>query len=247
MSQESSALFSLQELSRMEEQRIRAAAEAEARARDAQERAARLAVEQAAEAREAVEREEAEARRAVERAAREEAARIDAMRRATIETARAAAEAQSQAFEAERQRIHDLEIERARESARGVYAKTATLSGLFGAAVVAGITMGLYFGIVGPRAEAARRGAMGEVASLDATIGELRARAVADEARLEAVTTDLAVARDENARLHGQIDAPARPPVPHVGHVLGTPPRTDRALDGLTTCPPGSKDPLCIR
>jgi hypothetical protein len=247
MSQESSALFSLQELSRMEEQRTQAAAEAEARAREVLERAARYAHEQAAEARKDREREEAEARRAIERAAREEAAHIDAMRRAAVEAARIATEAQARAVEIERQRVHDLEVKRARGSARSADAKTATLSGLFGAAVAAGITMGLYFGVVGPRAEAGQRDAMGEVASRDATIGELRARADAAEARLEALTTDLAAVRDENARLHGQIDIAPRPPVPHVGHVPGVPPRADHTLDGLTTCPPGSKDPLCAR
>ncbi|HEY8041857.1 MAG TPA: hypothetical protein VIF15_18765 [Polyangiaceae bacterium] len=249
MSQSSSVMFSLQELSRMEEERVRTLEEESARERAMRERSEREAEQRARSEREAHARAEEEARREVERRAREEAARIEAIHRAAVEAARAAAEARVHADERERARRHELELEQARVSARPGGAKGAAMAAAFGAVVAAGVAMALHFGVVAPREQARAAQASAEIASRDVTLTELRARADATEARVRSLEDDLAAARTANGELRADLAAATRTPPPRSGgwHGQAGPPRNDVPhLDGFTTCPPGSKDPLCL-
>jgi colicin import membrane protein len=250
MTQSSSVMFSLQELARMEEDRVRSAAEAEALENEARERARHEAEASArAEERER-ERAEAEARREIERRAREEAARIEAIHRAAVEAARVEAEIKASADERERARLYELETERARAAGRTT-SRGSVMAGILGAVLAAGVAGALHFGIAAPRAQATLRVVTDQLASRDVAIAELRTRADAADGQVQALQASLATAQGANAKLQSDLDdlrrnPPRRPPGPAIHPGPGPGVRNDPRLDGLTTCSPGSKDPLCV-
>jgi len=247
MSSPSSVVFSLKELARMEEERVRAHAEAEARERESRDRAERDARERARCEEQARAQAETEARREVERRAREEAARLEAARQAALGAARAEVDARARAQERERERLHELEVARARalERRSGGARVAATL---VGAAVAAGVALALHYGVVVPGEEAAAARSAGELAARDVAIADLRARLDASEARASALDDELAAARADAARPPRSLDDPdARLPHRRGAHAPASPAhRTDDKLDGFTSCPPGSQDPLCL-
>ncbi len=216
----------------MEEERVRTAAEAEAR-----EEAQRLALQRA----------EDEARLEVERRAREEAARHAAIQRAATEAARIEAEAKVRAQERERERLHAVEVERARAAADTQ--RSGPAWGAVSALVMGCLATALYLGVLSPHAEATLRAANAETAAREATITELRTRMAATDATVTSLQGDVASAQAEVGRLRGLLDArPAAGPTPHPGPhgpIGPAVPHTAPPIDGFTTCPPGSKDPLC--
>src|ERR1019366_603025 len=93
--QEGSVTFSLLELGRLEEQRVREEREAEAARRQAEQEARDASERRLALEREARDRQEDEARLRQERREREEAARVEAIKLAIVEKARKEAEART--------------------------------------------------------------------------------------------------------------------------------------------------------
>ena len=107
----------------------------------------------------------------------------------------------------------------------------------------------LYLGVLCPRAEANLRAASAQTAAKEATISDLRTKVESTEAAVASLQGDLAGARAEVVRLQGLLDArpvAARPPRPGPSPVGTRPTHADPTLDGFSTCPPGSKDPLCV-
>jgi colicin import membrane protein len=250
MTQSSSVMFSLQELARMEEQRVREAAEAAHREHAAHERARRDAEEQARRDLEARDREEAQARREVERRAREEAARIEAIHRAATEAARLESEAKTMREARELERRHELELERVRLATKGTGTKGTFVAAAFGAIVTAGVAMALHFGVVAPRERS--RGTMADaaLASRDVAIADLRSRAEAADARVRSLEEELGTTKGEVDRLRSALDAARRASGPRTPgpRWTGTGPRNDSPkLDGFAACAPGSKDPMCLQ
>jgi len=251
MTQSSSVMFSLQELARMEEDRVRTTAEAEAQLCEASERARREQEARALAERQARERAEEESLREVERRAREEAARIEAIHRAAVEAARVAAEIKAQAEERERARLYEIEVERARASRSNASRGTA-MAGVLGAVLAAGVAAALHFALFAPRAQATLHVVSEQLASRDVVIVDLRTRADAAGAQLLSLHNSLAAAQASNAKLQSDLDdlrrnPGHRPPGPPVHPGPGPGPHAgDPRLDGFTTCPPGSKDPLCL-
>jgi len=247
MTQSSSFMFSLQELERMEEQRVRALHDAAQRERVAEEGARRDAEERARRERAVQEHAEAEARCEVERRAREEAARIESIHRAATEAARIAAEAKACADARELERRHELEVLRERAAVGRPGSREAIVAGLFGAMVAAGVGIAIHYGVALPREHARATAADAAIASRDVTIADLRSLAAAADARTRSVEADLAAARADNEQLHAERDATRRLPAVHAP-AARVPPRAEiPKLDGFTTCPAGSKDPMCMR
>jgi colicin import membrane protein len=250
MAQSSSVMFSLQELERMEEERVRTLADAAQRERLMRERARRDEEERERRERQVMELAEDEARREVERRAREEAARIEAIHRATTEGARLEVEVRARAAAREHERRHELEIERARVAARGSKTGGTVVAALFGAVIAAGVATAAHYGVVAPGERARAREADSVTASRDVVIADLRTHAEATDARVRTLEDDLTAVRGENERLRADLDA-ARKQVGAHGPVprwTGVSPRADAPkLDGFTSCPPGSKDPMCLR
>jgi hypothetical protein len=116
--------------------------------------------------------------------------------------------------------------------------------------VTTAVALALYLGIATPREHAASARAAADVASRDQTIADLRARADAIDARARALEADLASARAAATSLQSQLDEANRRVAQRGGRApLGPAPARSGGprLDGFTTCPPGSKDPLCLR
>jgi colicin import membrane protein len=243
-------MFSLQELERMEEERVRALADAAQRESVLQERARRDEEEQARAARRVQEQTEAQARLEIERRAREDAARIEAIHRATTEAARVEAQARAQAEARELERRHELELEHARVAAGGAKARGTVLAALFGAVITAGVATAAHYGVVAPREHARATEADSALASRDVAIADLHGRAEATDARVRTLEDELAALRGENERLRADLEAEHRAPAQHgpSPRWTGVAPRADTPrLDGFTTCAPGSKDPMCLR
>jgi fused signal recognition particle receptor len=250
MSQSSSVLFSLQELSRMEEERVRAQAEASARQRAEAERALRQAEEKERGEQAARERAEAEARLRAEQQVREEVARVEAIRLAATDAARISAEASARAEERERERRHELELARARATARAGGALRTAVAAAVGAACALGAAAAAYGGRVMPREQARAAQARADLASRDQTSDQLRAKLDAAGERAASLENELTITRAANRRLQSDVDDAkrqltrayrARPPVTG-GHAV----RDDLPPLDLPTCPPGSLDPLCL-
>jgi len=231
----------------MEEQRVRALHDAAQRERAAEERARHDAEERTRTERSAREHAEAEARREAERRGREEAARIEAIHRAATEAARIAAEAKARADARELERRHDLEVLRERAAAGRPRTRETIVAGLVGAIVAAGAGIAIQYGVYLPREHARAIAADVVVASRDVAIADLRSLAAAADARTRSVQADLAAARVDNEQLRAERDATRRLPAAHAPAARTTPRAETPKLDGFTTCPPGSKDPMCMR
>jgi hypothetical protein len=249
----SSVIFSLKELALMEDERVRAEAEASRLETEARE-AARLEGE--ARRREelaAREREEAARARETERSEREAAARVEAIHRAALEAARIEAEARVRADAQDRERARELrrlELASAEKEsgARRSAARSMRLASATSAIAVVCVAAGLYAAVVVPaeRARAARSAA--ELASRDVLIEDVRQEVRKAEEQTRSVAGDLVAARDENARLQAALEAAKRHPA--VSHAATPAPahasaRRETWSDGFTSCPPDSKDPLC--
>jgi hypothetical protein len=249
MTQPSSLLFSLQELARMEDERLRAQAEAVRRA-DAE--AARARQEEEATARRAEEeraRAEADARADAERRARDEAAHREGLARAASEAARVSVEARARAEERERERRHELELVQARSRARRGAWKRSIAAAIAGAACALGASAGTYQAWAAPREAARASQARADLAACAQTATDARAKVDGLTDQAATLSAELATARSENRSLKADLDDARRqlarahnrgapPPKP--------PPRDELPRIDLPTCAPGSLDPMCL-
>jgi len=245
-------MFSLRELARMEEERVREQGADAQRERDARLKVEREVAERARREAEARERAEVEGQLEMARRAREEQARVDALQRAAVESARVAADARARAEERERERAHELEVERARVAAGTERLRSRVLGAVVGVTLGAGGATGACLVLFSGREQARMEASSAEVAVRDGTIRDLRATAEATQARLLAGDESLASMRAARDRLQGELDDARRP----TGHRTASPRSTvaqgqthaaETRLDGFATCAPGSKDPMCAR
>jgi hypothetical protein len=243
-------MFSLQELARMEDERVRSQAEAARLERDALEFARREAEARVREEAETFAREESEKRQEADRKEREEVARVEAIHRGALEAARLEVDARARAEERERDRRHELQkLEMARLSADGerLGIRRMVSGALIGALVAGVVAAGLYLGIVQPAERARATLASSELAARDATIADAHGAASKAQVQLQSLTDDLAKAKADVARLLKPIDEAPRAtirPRASVPTVTRTVPSDTQV--GLSRCPPGSLDPVCV-
>ncbi len=248
---EGSVTFSLLELGRLEEQRVREERDEAARRLRA-DNEARVAAERRAEEERAVqERQQSDALRAEERLAREEAARVDAMKLAILEKARKEAEDRARADDRDRQHRRDVELSAiARRGVETRLRRIAVAEGIALVAVLVVASVGYGAGIA-PRTERRVAAAGAEVAQRDQTIAGLRAQIAAQEQALGAARTDLEAGATRAAALSADLEQGHRDldkarkgcfvPLPVVAPVIHHGPETGFS----TRCDPGSRDPLC--
>jgi hypothetical protein len=236
---QSSVLFSLAELMRIEERRVEEEHASAARRRAERERArrdaeARRAAEEAerALAAEARARAEAEARRAEDAA--EEARRLAAIERARLEV-----EARHAADVAEQRQRHERELAALRNDAD----KQRLRRNILGIVVVAALTLGglvgIYVGKIRPDAEAERRALQAIADDRARQADELAAEARKREARLEELDAERArLAATPGASAAPRASAPPVAPRPLVGPTVAPPPKRPckKTLDPLDDC-----------
>jgi colicin import membrane protein len=232
--QETSALFSLKELMRLEESRIEEERAQRQRQEEAAERARQEAARLARENELARVRAEAERRREAERRARDEAARIEAVRLAEIERARVEAleRAKSEALSA--QRAHEQRLAAIGASETNKRLRFTMWSGAAALVLLAAGGAGLYFGHLKPSADERARG-------LEAIIAQRRA----ETERMQRALDDQNHIVDE---LQNQMK-PAPDPKPAVEAKPPPPKPAPRRLKDKprppTSCTCDPHDPLC--
>ena len=234
-----SVQFSLQELTKLEDERLaeqkRAAAEREAtatRQRGEEERSRREEAETHA-------RQEAERRENAERRALEDIARREALQKAVVEQGRLEVEVRARAEERERERRHEIEIERLRNEGR----QGQSMGSLAGAAALGGgimlaVTLAVVLGVTKPAADRRIAELESEVAAAGTRTGDLT-RQLEDQRRaLEGRERQLADAlRANDASGTKGSTGPSNPGPPTSG---SKPPPT----------PPGRQappEPVCLK
>jgi colicin import membrane protein len=245
---ESSVLFSLNQLMRIEEDRVaeeerRARAEAEAReaAQREVERRARAEEEAALQADE-------ERRRAAAAARREEEARLEALRVAEVERVRLEAERQARLALLTQQHAHEQKLAAIAEDRQKRRLRRALVAGSIAAAAIFAGAGGWFFGVVRPAEEAARLRELDALTRREAENerlrGELgRAQRAADEA-LAALTQ----AKDEVGREAARRQAEAaNRALDQAKKELTVAARPAPAKHQPASCPPCKYegDPLC--
>ncbi len=199
--EQSSVLFSLNELMQLEGQRIEeeSSREREARERDhAAKMEAELRLRVADEARRKA---DAERRHMEELSRREEETRLAAMRDATLERARI--ETLDRARLAELELVHKHEQAMRRDAADRASSRlrAALVSVVAGSLLIGGAGLGYYFGVVRPEDDAARRELAEKASSAEAVARERRAE-VDELARKEAgLNRDIDGIRAQNSAL----------------------------------------------
>ncbi len=210
----------------MEDERVRAQAEASRLEREALESARRQAEARARHERESLEREEVERRQEAERKERETAARVEAMRQAALEAARVEVEARLRAEERDHARRHELEMANASAERRGSVGRRLIMATLTGASAAAIVAASLYVGIAAPGERARAAQSSSELASRDALVADARAETVNARALARSLGDELSAARAESARLQKVLDdvnARATRARPDAGHPNGLP------------------------
>jgi hypothetical protein len=125
------------------------------------------------------------------------------------------------------------------------------VAGLLGAVVAGVVASGLYFGVVQPRENARTVQATSDLAARDALIADAHTAASTAQGQVQTLSGDLATAKADVARLQKQVDDLNRRQTPSSHGWSGPRPRQSASSSevsvGLTTCPPGSSDPLCVQ
>ena len=248
-----SVQFSLQELMKLEDERVReektialAREEAAAKARAEDDRREREALA-------AREKADADAREAARRAEVEEEARREALSRAAVEQARIEVEARTRAEESDRERRHELDLVRLRaENAPKPTAKTLLLGSFGGVVLAALVGLAGFLAVVKPNADRAVDEARARATS-DASRAEDLARRLATETqRAEALARDLETANAKVTSLESRVPSKTPTSAPASSHTGGPTGGTGGAgvkkgNGGLADGPPcDDHDPMCF-
>jgi colicin import membrane protein len=225
--QETSALFSLKELMRLEESRIEEERAQRQRTAEAAERARQEAARMARENELARVRAEEERRREAGRRARDEAARIEAVRFAEVERVRVEAfeRAKSEALSAQRAHEQRLAAIGAGESKKRL--RVTMWSGAAAFVLLAAGGAGIYFGHLKPSAAERARG-------LEAIIAQRRAE-----------TDRMQKALDDQNRIVRDLQDQMKPAAPPERKPAAAPPKPAAPAGKITHPPPPKPPPPC--
>jgi hypothetical protein len=239
---EGSVSTSLEELMRLEDERVHS--EAEGLRRRAEEAAAKMRANELRLRQEEDARQDRVHREAEERArqAREEEARLQAMRDATIAAARAAAETKVRLDDAERRQKLESEILKAPERS----AASGFLGAMLGASASLVVGALLYFTLLAPQIARAETSSRAALADRDALRKELTDTSIAQRVKLDSVTAELTSEKAARAKAESDLEALSRASRrPSSPTTMTTTPRRATASPAAPgkPCKPG--DPLC--
>jgi hypothetical protein len=238
---EGSVQFSLQELVRLEDERIREQDRDRERKAEAEHMAKARAAAEARAAEEARVRDEEERRRQDALRQQEESTRLAAIEQAALEHARWSAQMKAQSDEAERLRAHTLDLERIKQGgARGA----GWRGGFLGAAVAMTLTAAtaaiLYNASIAPQAEKREEILKAQVSEREAAVAKLASSVGEQSQRIDDLRNRLGQAREENQKLLKELERLKPPPAPAHAAGRGGP---------VAAPPPPPKcpqwDPLC--
>lgn len=201
---ESSVLFSLNQIQRIEQQRIHEEEEAARRSLEAQANARRAAEERARAEREAHLRAEESARQAEEARRRESQARLEAIRIAELEKVRMEADRRERLAMLEQANAHEAKLLALSEDMQKKRLRRALVWGSAITATLFATSLGAYFGVVLPEAERVRVEKQAELVASEAKLIALKADFDRASARVSKAEEDLRLAHDATARLAAQ-------------------------------------------
>lgn len=203
--QDTSVLFSLNQIMSAHESRLREEQEAIAQRAEAERRAREESARREAEELAARAREEAEEKAREEAQRRAEEARLEAMRCAAVERARIEAETQARIAMMQKAAEHERALEAMRVDAEKKRLERRVMSSLAAAVAVIGIGTGVYFGKVKPEAEAALLEQSARIAAAQEEADKMRAKVEANDRRIKQAEKDVS---DAEAKLGAEIPKP---------------------------------------
>jgi hypothetical protein len=251
MEREGSLTFSLAELSRLEDQRLRSERERQAGLVKAE----ALAAEEAARKKQEREAEDVrireDARRSREREAREDEARQSARREAEALRAKALAEGETQARLALSAQQHEEALARIAAQGGGRTWRRLALASCAGSAAVIAIALVVELLVLRPEAKRHLAAAEGDAIAKSEEVRQAR-ESVEQERSVEEA---LRVALDERTRASAALGKSLDSALAEIEHLKAPhgsgPPRSRNPTEAphpgpfSNDCPPGSRDPLC--
>jgi multidrug efflux pump subunit AcrA (membrane-fusion protein) len=189
--QDTSVLFSLNQIMNAHESRLRDEQEAIARREEAERKAREDSARREASERAARAREEAEQKAREEAQRRAEEARLEAMRLAAVERARIEAETQARIEMMQKAAEHERALEAMRADAQKKRLERSVMTSLAGAVALFGVATGVYFGKLAPEAEAQIIEQSARIAAIQEESGKLRTKVDENERRIEQAAKDV--------------------------------------------------------
>ncbi|UQA61652.1 hypothetical protein [Polyangium aurulentum] len=202
--QDTSVLFSLNQIMHAHEDRLREEQAAIVRREEAERKAREESERRQAEEIAARAREEAEQKAREESLRRQEEARLEAMRLAAIERARIEAETQARIVMMQKAAEHERALEAMRADSEKKRLERTFMTGLIGAVAVFGVATGVFFGKLRPETEAQLVEGSARIAQIQEETDKLRASVSKNDARIEQAQKDL----DEAAKNLGGAEIP---------------------------------------
>jgi len=244
---ESSVLFSLQELMKLEQDRIKQEEDDKKRRQDNEVRAREDAERKAREEEQARLHAEEERRRLEEQRKREEAARLEALRQAEIERARVAAEEQARLDAMKAAQAHELEVAKLKQDK---HKKNLTIGiGLVLAVLLIGGGTGGFIWYRSAKAqEELQAETQRQLAERDAQMKKLQSQLETQERKVNDLVSQLAAAHDDatRAKIQAELAAAQKDAAAIKGAMRGTATSGDKGSSTpkpACTCQRG--DPLC--
>jgi len=242
---ETSVIFSLQELMRMEQDRITDQERERQQQLREREKAEREAKRLAAAAQEEKLRQEEQQRRAEDARAREEVARIEAMQRAILEAERARAIEQARKAQSEHELIHSLELERTVLALSRNRLRAVLMGVSIAACLLIGVISTASFGLMLPQSERRVASLQERSARFEQENEGLKRRLETSSAKTDRLVEQLQTSETARGTLTARLDEAEREL-----ERLGRKPSPTAGPSGTPKPPPGPAcsnplDPMC--
>jgi len=222
--QDTSVLFSLNQIMHAHESRLREEQEAIASREEAERKAREESERRQAEEIAARAREEAEQKAREESLRRQEEARLEAMRLAAVERARIEAETQARIAMMAKAAEHERALEAMRADAEKKRLERTVMTGLLGAVAVFGVATGVFFGKFRPETEAKLVEGSARIAAIQEETDKLRANVDKNDERIKKAEKDV---EEATRKLGAEIPKPST-----TGTATSIRPRTPRTPVG---------------
>ncbi len=243
---ETSVSFSLQELMRIEQQRLHEQDRDRAQRAQRQAQAERERHEQLRAQEQAQLRTQQEHRRLEEARGREEAARIEAMRQAIVQRERNEALERARLIEVQQVRKHELEMAAIRHDAHKRKLLVGVIAVSAACVILAGSGMGAYVGMIKPQADARAADLTNRMMQREQENDELKHRLDAQLTRSDKLVDELQASETKRSMLVARLEAAER----ELAQRKGLPPASHTSVVSAPTAArcvgeAAKYDPMC--